>query len=59
MAREKVVGADEPNDPKERDAALRPKMLREVIGQKAVVQRLGITYGQGWLLGHPEPLATA
>src|SRR5437763_12469932 len=45
MAREKVVGADgdEPQDPKERDAALRPKLLKEVIGQKAVVQRLGIT----------------
>src|SRR5438094_9113902 len=45
MAREKVVGADgdEPQDPKERDAALRPKPLKEVIGQKAVVQRLGIT----------------
>src|SRR5438046_10758430 len=45
MAREKVVGADEPEDPKqkERDAALRPRLLREVIGQRAVVQRLGIT----------------
>src|SRR3954454_6367037 len=45
MAREKIVGADEPDDPKqkERDAALRPRLLREVIGQKAVVQRLAIT----------------
>src|SRR6266513_579091 len=43
MAREKVVGADEPVEQKERDAALRPKLLKEVIGQKAVVQRLGIT----------------
>src|SRR2546422_10492694 len=43
MAREKVVGADEPEEQKERDAALRPRWLREVIGQKAVVQRLGIT----------------
>src|SRR4051812_4434820 len=43
MAREKVVGAEEPPDPTERDAALRPKLLREVIGQKAVVQRLAIT----------------
>src|SRR2546422_3969562 len=43
MAREKVVGADEPHDDKERDAALRPRWLREVIGQTAVVRRLGIT----------------
>src|SRR2546422_7055946 len=42
MAREKVVGADEPEEQKERDAALRPRWLKEVIGQKAVVQRLGI-----------------
>ena len=27
---------------RDRDAALRPKFLREVIGQKAVVQRLQI-----------------
>ena len=43
MAREAVVqsgGGDEPE--RERDAALRPRWLREVIGQKAVVQRLGI-----------------
>jgi Holliday junction DNA helicase RuvB len=31
-----------PDDQPERDAALRPRWLREVIGQKAVVQRLGI-----------------
>src|ERR1700754_1840843 len=32
-----------PEPPDEvRDAALRPKLLREVIGQKGVVQRLGI-----------------
>lgn len=43
MAREKVVAADEPQDPKDRDAALRPKLLKEVIGQKAVVARLAIT----------------
>src|SRR3954468_4428156 len=43
MARQAIVQPDpgvEPN--KERDAALRPRWLREVIGQKAVVQRLGI-----------------
>src|SRR5437764_1194607 len=43
MAREAVVQADEPEDERQRDVALRPRWLREVIGQKAVVQRLGIT----------------
>jgi Holliday junction DNA helicase RuvB len=42
MARETVVQADEGGEQKEHDAALRPKWLREVIGQKAVVRRLGI-----------------
>ena len=43
MARQAVVsGMDEPQDSRERDAALRPRWLREVIGQRAVMQRLGI-----------------
>jgi Holliday junction DNA helicase RuvB len=44
MARQPVVQGGNPDeDPqKQRDAALRPRWLREVIGQKAVVQRLGI-----------------
>src|SRR5215213_2462005 len=43
MARETVVKADVPDEePGDHDAALRPRWLREVIGQKAVVQRLGI-----------------
>src|SRR6516164_9282193 len=42
MARKAVVQADMPEESRERDAALRPRWLREVIGQKAVVQRLGI-----------------
>jgi Holliday junction DNA helicase RuvB len=42
MAREAVVTSSGSNDDRERDAALRPRWLREVIGQKAVVQRLGI-----------------
>lgn len=41
MARETVVQDSAPQEP-EYDAALRPRWLREVIGQKAVVQRLGI-----------------
>src|SRR4051794_24599713 len=44
MAREALVQGDNvpDDDDKKRDAALRPRKLREVIGQKAVVQRLGI-----------------
>src|SRR5947207_8248933 len=42
MAREAVVQGDVPDDDRERDAALRPRWLREVIGQKSVVQRLTI-----------------
>src|SRR4051794_20348208 len=43
MAREAVVQADEPEEERQRDVALRPRWLREVIGQRAVVQRLTIT----------------
>jgi Holliday junction DNA helicase RuvB len=43
MAREAIVhGANPDDEDKKRDAALRPRMLREVIGQKSVVQRLSI-----------------
>ncbi len=45
MARETIVqggGAPAGDDDRQRDAALRPRFLREVIGQKAVVQRLEI-----------------
>jgi Holliday junction DNA helicase RuvB len=55
MAREKIVGGDEPEQQKERDAALRPRWLKDVIGQKAVVQRLGITLNACRKL--KEPLA--
>src|SRR5580700_220859 len=41
MPREAIVHAEQPDD-RERDAALRPRWLREVVGQKAVVRRLGI-----------------
>jgi Holliday junction DNA helicase RuvB len=41
MPRQAVVQAEEPEE-RERDAALRPRWLHEVVGQKAVVQRLGI-----------------
>jgi len=43
MTRQAVIQSEPPDDSRERDAALRPRWLREVIGQKAVVQRLRIT----------------
>lgn len=42
MAREKVIGPGTSDDDRKRDAALRPKLLAEVIGQKKVVNRLQI-----------------
>jgi holliday junction DNA helicase RuvB len=42
MAREAVVTANPSSEERERNVALRPRWLREVIGQRAVVQRLGI-----------------
>jgi Holliday junction DNA helicase RuvB len=55
MAREAVVHAEPPDEGRERDAALRPRWLREVIGQKAVVQRLGITLNACKKLKEPLP----
>src|SRR6266498_4483067 len=43
MAREAVVQSNGDNEDRQRDAALRPRWLREVIGQKAVIQRLTIS----------------
>src|SRR3954468_7753286 len=43
MAKQAIVHGEIPEDEdRQRDEALRPRFLREVIGQKAVVQRLGI-----------------
>src|SRR5713226_4653903 len=42
MPRETIVSAQNPDEDRQGDAALRPKWLREVVGQKAVVQRLNI-----------------
>jgi Holliday junction DNA helicase RuvB len=43
MARQKIVAENNtPDDQKQRDAALRPRKLSEVVGQKSVVQRLQI-----------------
>jgi Holliday junction DNA helicase RuvB len=42
MARQAVVTGGDNNEERQRDHALRPRRLDEVIGQKAVVQRLKI-----------------
>jgi holliday junction DNA helicase RuvB len=43
MAKQAIVHGEIPDDDeRQRDVALRPRFLREVIGQKAVMQRLGI-----------------
>lgn len=43
MARETVIAAENLEDPDRiRDAALRPRLLKEVIGQRRVVERLDI-----------------
>ncbi len=56
MAREPILqGEGQSDEDKRRDAALRPRFLREVIGQKAVVQRLNIVLNACKKL--KEPLA--
>src|SRR5215469_7200900 len=42
MARQVVVKPESVEEQRQRDTALRPRFLREVVGQKAVVQRLTI-----------------
>lgn len=42
MARQAIVTNETPDDDKKRDAALRPRFLREVIGQQSVKRRLDI-----------------
>ena len=54
MARQPVVQGDPSPDP-QRDAALRPRWLREVIGQRAVVQRLGVALNACKKLKEPMP----
>jgi Holliday junction DNA helicase RuvB len=43
MPREAVVQGGSPEEEDQRNSALRPRWLREIIGQKAVVQRLTIS----------------
>src|SRR5947208_11112121 len=42
MSREAILQPEPPEEERQRDDALRPRWLHEVIGQKAVVQRLRI-----------------
>src|SRR6516162_997234 len=42
MARQAIVQSDGDEESRQRDVALRPRWLREIIGQRAVVQRLNI-----------------
>jgi Holliday junction DNA helicase RuvB len=42
MARQAIVGGQMNDETRRNDAALRPKWLREVIGQRSIVERLGI-----------------
>lgn len=42
MAREKVITGGNGDEQRRRDDALRPRLLKEVIGQSAVARRLGI-----------------
>ncbi|HVK15560.1 MAG TPA: Holliday junction branch migration DNA helicase RuvB [Fimbriiglobus sp.] len=53
MAREKVIGPGPTEEDRKRDAALRPKLLREVIGQKRVAERLQIAVDASRKLKEP------
>jgi holliday junction DNA helicase RuvB len=53
MARQPIVQAELPEDDKKRDAALRPRYLREVIGQQSVKQRLEILLRAAKKLNEP------
>ncbi len=55
MARQPVVQGGDNTEERQVDSALRPKWLREVVGQKAVVQRLGIALNACKKLKEPMP----
>src|SRR6266550_6996887 len=55
MPREAVVQGGNNDDERQRDTALRPRWLREVIGQKAVVRRLNIVLNACKKLKEPLP----
>jgi Holliday junction DNA helicase RuvB len=53
MPREAIVSAAPSDDDRRRDAALRPKWLREVIGQQSIVKKLGIAVNAAKKLKDP------
>ncbi len=53
MARETVISSPPADDTNKQDAALRPKFLREVIGQRKVAERLEIAVRAAKKLGEP------
>jgi len=57
MAREKIItsgpAGPSPDEERKRDAALRPKRLSEVIGQRKVAERLGIAVNAAKKLKEP------
>jgi Holliday junction DNA helicase RuvB len=53
MARHPVVKVETTEEQRQHDTALRPCYLREVVGQKAVVQRLGIALNACKKLNEP------
>src|SRR5262245_28426986 len=54
MAREKILGPDSiPDGDRQRDVALRPQLLRDVIGQVAVRERLQIAVNAARKLKEP------
>src|SRR5436853_112805 len=53
MAREKVIGPGPEEETKKVDAALRPKLLKEVIGQKRVAERMQIAVDASRKLREP------
>lgn len=55
MARETVIGGGGQDEIQKRDAALRPKWLREVIGQRNVTRRLEIAVRASRKLKEPLP----
>src|SRR5438093_3843982 len=56
MAKQAIVRGEPPgDDDRQRDVALRPRFLREVIGQQSVVQRLGIVLNACKKLKEPFP----
>src|SRR5216684_4414428 len=53
MARQVVVKPESTEEQRQRDTALRPRLLREVVGQKTVVQRLAIALNASKKLKEP------